>query len=216
MNIYISIGAQCTTPMLFERLQVKKENLPFDWMFSTPQFVYTILKELLIEKKEINDIVDNDFFVCDERARYYPPEAAHYINTSGGDILINSKYNVAFPHDTISNRDTYIRRLERLKQLILDESIFIYFVYVSIPRHNYFIVNNIEPIQHLYEHVENINSILKEIRNNYKIIIFDTDKPSDRIPSDIVHIAYYDIEKKNGFTDLLPELIDKFNNIIMK
>jgi len=52
MNIYISIGAQCTTPMLFERLQVKKENLPFDWMFSTPQFVYTILKELLIEKRK--------------------------------------------------------------------------------------------------------------------------------------------------------------------
>ncbi len=36
MNYYISIGSQCTTPTLFDRLSVKKESLPFDWMFSTP------------------------------------------------------------------------------------------------------------------------------------------------------------------------------------
>jgi len=63
MNTYISIGSQCTTPTLFERLGIKKESLPFDWMFSTPQFVYMIIELLLIDMKEIDDIVDNYFFV---------------------------------------------------------------------------------------------------------------------------------------------------------
>jgi len=214
MNIYISIGSQCTTATLFDTLQLKKESLPFDWMFSTPQFVYTIIKLLLIDKKEIEDIVDNHLFVCDKTARWYPQEPSHYINTADGDVLINSKYNVAFPHDSISNRDKYARRLERLKNLILDESVNIYFVYVSIPRDNYFRVNDIEPIQQLYEYIEQINSILKDIRTNYKIIVFDTNKPSGVIPSDILHLMYYDIEKKNSWGELLPELIDKCNNLI--
>jgi hypothetical protein len=215
MNIYISIGAQCTTPLLFERLNVKKESLPFDYMFSTPQFVHTIFKFLFTEQKEIDDIIDNHFFVCDKRARYYNPEPAHYINTPEGNVLINSKYNVAFPHDTMLDREKYIRRLERLKQLILDESVFIYFVYVSIPRENYFRVNDIEPIQQLYEYIEQINNILKDIRTNYKIIVFDTNKPSNIMPSD-TNILYYDIEKKKAsWPELLPELIDKCNHLIV-
>jgi len=214
MNAYISIGSQCTTPTLFDRLQLKKESLPFDWIFSTPQFVYTIIKLLLIDKKEIEDIVDNHFFVCDKRAFWHPEKPAHYINNPNGDVLINSKYNVAFPHDNTSDREKYIRRLERLQQLILDESIFIYFVYVSIPCQNYFIVNEVEPIQQLYEWIEKINSMLKDIRTNYKILVFDTNKPPcGIIPSDIFHLMYYDIEKKNSWGELLPELIDKFNNL---
>ena len=214
MNIYISIGSQCTTPTLFNRLQMGKKSLPFDWMFSTPQFVYTILKLLLIDKIEINDLVDNHFFACDKRARWFPQEPAHYINTINGDVLINSKYNVAFPHDTISDREKYIRRLERLQQLILDESIFIYFVYVSVPRSNYFMVNEIEPIEELYEYIEKINNIIKSIRTKYKIIIFDTNKPVEVKNTDLLHIEYYDIGKQNGWMEMLPELVDKCNYLI--
>lgn len=206
--MYISIGAQCTTPTLFDRLKVKEESLPFDWMFSTPEFVYTILKLLLIDKKEIDDIVDNDFFLCDKTAMYFGTRPSNYINKPNGDVLINSKYNVAFPHDIISDREKYIRRFERLKKLILDESIFIYFVYVSIAGIYDFIVNEKQPIQQLYEYVEKINSLIKEVRSNYKILIFDTNKQHECIPSDILHMAYYDIEKKKEWEELLPELID--------
>ena len=85
---------------------------------------------------------------------------------------------------------------------------------MSTPRHNYFRVNDIEPIQQLYEYIEKINDILKYIRTNYKIIVFDTNKPSDVIPSDKLHLMYYDIEKKNCWGELLPELIDTCNNLI--
>jgi len=65
------------TPTLFDKLQVKKETLPFDWMFSTPEFVYTILNLLLIDKKEISEIVDNHFFACDKTATLL--EAEHHV-----------------------------------------------------------------------------------------------------------------------------------------
>ena len=89
MKIYISIGAQCTTTVLFDKLHVKKETLPFDWMFSTPYFVYTILKFLLVDKKDVSDIVDNHFFICDKKASMN--EVEHHITNKTGSVLVNSK-----------------------------------------------------------------------------------------------------------------------------
>jgi hypothetical protein len=214
MNTYISIGSQCTTATLFDILQVKKESFPFDWMFSTPQFVYTIIKLLLIDKKEIDDIVDNHFFICDKRAELQGGE--HHILNKNGPVLVNSKYNVCFPHDTISERDKYIRRIERFKKTLVDKENFLYFVYVSVSSTNIgnYTIDRVEPIQQLYEYIEQINNILKDIRTTYKIIVFDTNKPSGIIPSDFLHIMYYDIEKKRSWRELLPELINKCNNLI--
>jgi len=214
MNKYISIGSQCTTTILFDRLQVKKESLPFDWMFSTPQFVYMIIKLLLIDKKEIEDIIDNHFFVCDKRAQLQGFER-HILN-KGGPVLVNSKYNVCFPHDTTSDRDKYIRRMERFKQILLDTDNYLYFVYVSVssPTSGNYTIDGVEPIQQLYDYIEQIHNILKDMRTTYKIIVFDANKPSGIIPSDILHLMYYDIEKKNSCSELLPELIDKCNNLI--
>ena len=214
MNTYISIGSQCTTPTLFERLGIKKESLPFDWMFSTPQFVYMIIELLLIDMKEIDDIVDNYFFVCDKKAYLHGLE--NHIISEDGSVLVNSKYNVCFPHDTISDRDKYIRRIERFKQILLDKEQFLYFVYVSTssPTNGNYTLDGLEPIQELYEYIEKINIILKDIRTSYKIIVFDTNKPSGVIPSDSTHIMYYEIEKQNSWSELLPELIDTCNILI--
>lgn len=62
--------------------------------------------------------------------------------------------------------------------------------------------------------LKKIHNILKDMRTTYKIIVFDANKPSDVIPSDILHLMYYDIEKKNSWPELLPELIDKCNDLI--
>jgi len=211
MNTYISIGTQCTTSILFNILKIKKESLPFDSMYSTPQFVYIILKLLLIDKKEIEDIVDNHFFVCDKRAQLKSPE--HLTLDENGPILVNSKYNVCFPHDKITDRNKYIRRMERFKEILLDKDNFIYFTYVSVssPYRGNYTIDGVEPIQQLYEYIEQINNILKGIRTNYKIIIFDTNKPSDLLPSDIMH---YDIKKKNYYSEMLPELINIYKKLM--
>jgi hypothetical protein len=198
---------------MFEILNLKKETLPFDWMLSTPKFVYTILSLLLVEQIEISTIVDNDFFYCDKRATFQSYE--HYVTDDYGRALVNSKYNVCFPHDKITDREKYIRRLERLKELILDKKNFLHFVYVSVssPNGGNYTIDEIEPIQNIYSYMEKINSLLMAIRPNYKIIVLDTHKPTDIKSSDVLHLYYYDIEKKNNWLELMPELINKCNTI---
>jgi hypothetical protein len=123
---------------------------------------------------------------------------------------------VCFPHDqcTPDDREKYIRRMERLKQIILNNNHFIYFVYVSVssPTNGNYTLDGIEPIQHLYGYTEKINDIIKSIRTNYKIILFDTNKPPNISPSDTLHIIYHDIIKKNNWIEMLPELIQKCKN----
>ena len=261
-NIYISIGAQCTTATLFERLGVKKESLPFDWMISTPEFVYIILKLLLIDTIEIEEIVDNHFFICNKWASVYNSTFEHYITNDTGHILVNSKYNVCFPHTTgprstnagssaatgdslptlrcavcaapatshcrrcaapycgaehqkahchtAIDREAYIRRIKRLKELILDKNNYIYFVYVTVssPNIGNYTLDGIEPIQDLYFFINEINDIIKSITNNYKILVFDTNNSNRITSTDIDHLEYYDISQSYHwlglFEDLLP------------
>lgn len=213
MNVYISIGAQCATPTLFTQLQLKQESQPFDWMISTPEFVHAIMKCLFVDKKEIEDIVDNDFFLCDKKARLESVE--HHILDNNGPVLVNSKYNVCFPHDTLSDRAKYIRRIERFRKILLDKDNFIHFVYMSVssPASGNFTINGVEPIQQLYPFVEKINDIIKSVRENYKIIVFDTNKPSDIVSPDALHIQYFDISKKGVWSELLPEVMDIFKEL---
>jgi hypothetical protein len=210
-KIYISIGAHCTTPTLFDNLHIKKESLPFDWMFSTPEFVYTILKLLLIDNMPIEDIVDNHFFKCDKLADFLPSNPSNYITNINGHVLINSKYNVCFPHDTLGDRDKYIRRLERLKEIIINSNNFLYFVYVSVPSTNsgYFKIDCAEPIKEIYHYIHKINLLIKDITTNYKILIFDTDI-NPKVSTDKTHIFNYRIRQKKTWQELLPELIHKF------
>jgi len=214
MNIYISIGTQCSTSTLFKRLGVKKESLPFDWMFSTPEFVYTIIKLLLIDKLEIEDIIDNHFFLCDKKA--YLQSKGNCILSDKGSVLVNSKYNVCFPHDKLTDREKYIRRMYRLKELLLNTDNFIYFVYVSVssPSIGNYTINGLKPIQDLYNYTEKLNDIIKTVRDNYKIIIFNTDDSSDINNSDKTHMSYYYIKKKNNWKNMIPELINKCTNLI--
>ena len=45
---YISLGSSCSVAYQLQKLNLKKETLPFDWMFSTPKFIFEML-ELLLE-----------------------------------------------------------------------------------------------------------------------------------------------------------------------
>ena len=211
-DVYISIGSQCTTPTIFNILNVKKESLPFDWIFSTPEFVYTILRLLFVDKIEVSEIVDNHFLVQDGKA--YCNEPDNFITDVNGTTLVNSKYKVCFPHYIDDARDVYIRRIERLKGLVLDSNNFVHFVYVSTssPTKGNYTLDGVEPIQNLYEYICKINSLMKDLRTNYRIILFDTNKTSDITSSDISHI---EINKKDKWIDLLPQLVQKFEMLLV-
>lgn len=219
-NFYISLGSQCTTPKLFEKLDVKKETLPFDWMFSTPEFVYKIIKMLLIDNLAIDNIVNEHFFKVDSRVKFKKVE--YYYTDNNGTVPANSKYKVIFPHDYSHEKDKYIRRLQRLKDIISDKNNFLYFFYISVSSKDLgnYVLDDKEPIQDLYIHINNINECLKTFRNNFKILVFDTSKPIHLL-SQQENIILFEIEKKNHHDELLPELLSKCvklleNNIIKK
>jgi len=135
----------------------------------------------------------------------------HFIVDESGPFLLNSKYNVCFPHDKSNEHEKYKRRLQRLKDIILDKSNFICFVYVSVSSKNEgnYTVNGQEPIQDINRYMLEIEKILQSVRKNYKIIIYDTNKDKSIIENE--NIEMYSINQSNHWTGLLPELVEKFN-----
>ena len=126
----IPIGIQCTSAMMKGEIE-KTHTLPFDWMFSTPSFVFEMLQLLLEKNCSVEELVKDHFFKCDKRANLNGAE--HYCTCDDGFAFVNTTYNVVFPHDA-NNQDTiqkYIRRFERLKEIVLHSTECIYFIYAS-------------------------------------------------------------------------------------
>lgn len=207
---YISIGAQCATATLFKYLNIKKESLPFDWMISTPEFIYTILKLLLVDNISIEEIVDTHFFICNKRAFLDVKE--QYRIHDDGNVLVNTKYNVIFPHDSLADREKYIRRITRLKELLLDTDSFLYFTYISTssPTKGEYRLDDIEPIQDLYPYIFKIDDLLNNYRSNYKLLVFDTHTTTN---SGYLNprILAFPLQKQKEWEFLIPELLNMFS-----
>lgn len=133
---YIPLGFQCTVPTVLQSRQLKGQTLPFDWMLSSPKFVYQML-ELLLADMSIEVLVREHFFNCTAKAEILVGSDGcavleHYITKEDGNSLYNQQYGVIFPHDSY-NEDTiqkYIRRFERLKQLIYSDE-HVTYLYIS-------------------------------------------------------------------------------------
>ena len=212
---YISIGAQCTTATLFKYLNIKKESLPFDWMISTPEFIYTILKLTLVDNISIEEIVDRYFLNCNKKAALLTKE--QYQIRDDGNILVNTQYNVIFPHDSLADREKYIRRITRLKQLLLDPEHFLYFIYISTssPTNGEYRLDDIEPIQDLYPYIFKIDDLLKNYRSNYKLLVFDTHTSTSS--GYLNHrILAFPLQKQKEWEFLIPELLHIFRLLFDK
>jgi len=173
--IIIPIGLQCTGSTFKNEIN-KTHSLPFDWMFATPLFVYEMLILLLEQNMNIKDLVNDYFFNCNKRADISDVE--HYYISDNGFALYNSKYNVIFPHDeyNIDTIDKYIRRFERLKDIILNSEEEINFIYISqssLNEGNY-TIDNINIIEDVYINLSNIYKLINKYRTNYKLYIFDS------------------------------------------
>ena len=202
----ISIGLQCTNASLKNKIK-KTYTLPFDWMFATPSFVYEML-ELLLEKNiNIEDLVKNYFFKIEKKVNLKTME--HFYTDDNGTSLYNTKYNVIFPHDEYNN-DTinkYIRRFERLKQLILNSNDCLYFIYTSqssLDKGN-FTIDGKNIINNVYINISKIYNLISKFRNNYKIIIFDAIQ-EENIELLDKNIILYKLNKCDYWNDLLPQM----------
>jgi len=203
----IPIGIQCTNAT-FKKSFEKTYTLPFDWMFATPSFVFEML-ELLLEKNiNIEDLVKNHFFYCEKRANVNSLE--HYYTCDNG-ALFNTKYNVIFPHDenNIDSINKYIRRFERLKDIILNSTECLYFIYTSqcsLESGNFTIDGNIV-INDVYVYLSKIYKLISKFRNNYKIILFDTIQ-EEQISLLDENITLIKLNKCNSWEELVPQMIE--------
>ena len=204
----IPIGIQCTNATIKKKFE-NTHTLPLDWMFSTPSFVFEML-ELLLEKNiNIEDLVKNHFFYCEKRANLNGLE--NYISDNNGFALFNTKYNVIFPHDenNIDSINKYIRRFERLKDIILNSTECLYFIYTSqssLESGNFTIDGNIV-INDVYVYLSKIYKLINKFRNNYKIILFDTIQ-EEQISLLDENITLIKLNKCNHWSELVPQMIE--------
>jgi hypothetical protein len=214
---YVSLGMQCTVPTLFQNTGVKKETLPFDWMLSSPKFVFEMLDLLLNKEISTDELVRNYFFKCNKKSNLSDYE--HYVENEGGNALYNEKYNVIFPHDGNDEENIlkYIKRFDRLKDLILNKDNQLILVYVSQSSAGggNFTINGKEVIFDVYKYIDKIYKLISKKRNNFNIILFDTINLKDNIKLN-KKINLIKIEPKNTFMDMLPEVEDEFKKYISK
>lgn len=210
----IPIGIQCLNAKLKKKINKDTETLPFDWMLSHPKFVYEILKLLLENKINIEEIVNNHFFYCDKRATFKVKEA--YYTVSNGFALYNSKYDVIFPHDN-NDEETkmkYIRRLSRLKDLILNSNeklVFIYSSQSSLKSGNFTIDERVI-IKNVYSYLTKIYDLINIYNNNNEMIVFDSILNEDKNKLN-EKITLYEMNTCNNFDELLTQILEK--NIII-
>ncbi len=210
----IPIGIQCLNKELKIKINKDSETLPFDWMLSNPKFVYEILKLLLENKINTKEILINHFFCCDKRATRKVVE--NYYTDSNGSALYNSKYDVIFPHDShnVVTTRKYIRRLERLKDLILNSKeklVFIYSSQSSLESGNFTIDERVV-LKDVYSYLTKIYDLINMYNNNNEMIVFDSILNEDKNKLN-EKITLYEMKVCNIWSELLDQILEK--NIII-
>ena len=203
----IPIGIQCSNKGFKNSIQ-QSPTLPFDWMFSTPKFVLEILTLLLEKNMDTEEIVRCHFFYCDKTANMIAHE--NYFEVENGNILYNSKYNVIFPHDVNDEATVikYIRRMERLKDLILNSPEELYFVYSSQSSlgPGNFTINGNKILTNVYSDISKIYKLISNYRTNYKVTIFDTIQEED--PTELVpNIVLYKLSSCNSWFEVVQQMM---------
>jgi hypothetical protein len=171
--------------------------------------------ELLLDKNmDIRTLVVDHFFACEKKANIQCAE--HYYTAEDGFALYNVKYNVIFPHDTdsVETVDKYVRRFERLKNIILhaqEELIFIYTSQSSLESGN-FLIDGRKVINDVYLHLSNIYSLLSRYNNNFKMVVFDSVQEEDRLLLNS-SIILHPLTKCNHPLELLPQMENYWSSI---
>ena len=230
MDRFISLGFQCVVPMILEDLGLRQNSYPFDWMLSTPKFVFEMLDLLLEKNISTDELVKNHFFNFKDTARYVEPMEYYSLYRSDlsendltdlthNEFLFNRKHNVIFPHDTYNNEtiEKYIRRFDRLKEYIIDFESQIYFVYISESSLELgsFRIDDKMIISERHHWIYKIEKLISKFRKNFKIIYIDFTNSSETIENP--NITFIKTEPKDNWGFVRPvatELLREYNNNI--
>ena len=211
--IIIPIGLQCTIGVFKKQINKQTHSFPFDSMFATSKFVFEMLELLLEKNMDIKELVEKHFFYCEKKTNICGIE--HYRTDDNGSSLYNTQYNAIFPHDDNNTEsiNKYIRRFDRLKDIILnstEELCFIYTSQSSLENGNFTIDNNIV-VYDVYIYLSKINKLISNFRSNYKLILFDAIQQEQPELLD-ENIILYKLNKCNSWVDLLHQL-DYYKNL---
>ncbi len=213
--IFIPIGVQCSSAVFKNEIE-KTHTLPFDWMFTNPSFIFEMLVLLLEKNMNIEELVKNHFLHCEKRANLNGLE--NYYTCDNGFALFNTKYNVIFPHDDNTNEtiNKYIRRFERLKDMILNSTENLYFIYTSQSslKEGNFTIDGNNVIQDVYFYLNKIYKLIGNFRTNYKVIIFDAIQ-NEQIDLLDKNIILYKLNSCNSWVALLLQMREHVNLIKM-
>ena len=127
----------------------------------------------------------------------------------GGTALYNTQYKVIFPHD-IKDDETirkYIRRFERLKEIIVHSTEHLYFIYTSqssLETGN-FTIDGETMAKDVYVYLSKIYTLIGDIRSNYTVIVFDTiqDESVELLDP---HIILHKLNRCGGWVDIIPQM----------
>ena len=194
-------------PLYLKKVFIKHLHYLLIGCFSNPSFVFEMLALLLEYNINIEFLVKNYFFYCDKRANMNKLE--HYYCDDNGFALFNTKYNVIFPHDeyNIDTINKYIRRFERLKDIILNSTECLYFVYTSQSslENGNFTINGDIVIKDVYFNLSKIYKLISKFRNNYKMILLDTIQ-EEQISLLDENITLIKLNKCNDWKELVEQI----------
>ena len=120
------------------------------------------------------------------------------------DINVNS--------NLLENLNKYIRRFERLKNLIFsdEELCFIYTSQSSLETGD-FTINGINVINDVYFYLNKIYELISKFKTNFKFIIFDAIKKDNKLLLN-EKIILIKLNSCNNYHDLIPQM-DNYLNI---
>lgn len=208
---YIPLGFQCTVPTVLQAKGVKGQTLPFDWMLSSPKFVYQML-ELLLAEMPIEVLVREHFFNCTARAEILLGSDGravleHYITKEDGNSLYNQQYDVIFPHDSYDEDSIqkYIRRFERLIQLIRSgEHVTYLYISPSSNQSGEFWIDGRRVLEDPIEYLNKIYTLLYKSTSNsflFKVYLTSSSGADNLVPG----IEYVAIQAKPVWLDIVGE-----------
>lgn len=219
-NTYISIGSCCAASTLLKMRHLRHNSLPFDWILSHPEFVYNIIKQLL--ENDLSNVVV-EFLEPSNLTINCKPTYGDKINYDGGNQLFekyvtteehlggsigiyNSKWNVSFPHDFSKNHsviDKYRRRLERLKEILLDNNQMKNLLYISPSSidTNYCVDGN-PIIQNSPYWINKLSNLLTSKNIPHTVIYLDSIN-DEQITNE--NIKYYNLTPKGNWFPLITE-----------
>lgn len=209
----IPIGVHFTDAVFKREINKESEPFPFDWMISTPSFVFEMLTLLLEKNIDIRTLVIEHFFRFDKKLRYIGVNE-NYMTIDKNDIdpnyiIYNEKYDALFPNVEYNEItiNKYIESFDKLKNIILnshpkEELKLIYTSEYS----SLVMIDGRNIVTSETDYLLKINNLISKYKNNYKLVIFDTND-DDRTKLKNSNIIIIKIKTENHWSFLIEEMV---------